>query len=102
MPHTRRSSSRVDAHSHAPDPNKGLFQGSPEEIGRALKRCAERNLRRKSDPFPSAMSMLNFYINRAGHQLSAARRDQLEAAKDVLRELFHRPTHRAGTHHRSS
>lgn len=102
MPHTRKWSQHVNETSDALDLKKGLFQGTPEEVGRALKRSAERSLRRKSDPFPSAMSMLNFYINRAGKHLSAKRRNQLEAAKDVLRELFHRPPHRAGTHHRSS
>jgi len=93
MPHTRKSPPDTGEHPHAPDLKKGLFQGTPEEVGRALKRSAERNPKRKADAFPSAMSMLNFYLNRAGHQLTAARRSQLEAAKDVLRELFHRPPH---------
>jgi hypothetical protein len=62
----------------------------PLRIARSLKRSAERSHRRQSDPFRSAMSMLTFYINRAGSQLSAGQRNRLEAAKDELRELYGR------------
>jgi len=60
----------------------------PAEIARSLKRSAERSSRRKSPPFRSAMSMLTFYINRAGKNLSADRRKTLEAAKAELRRVF--------------
>jgi len=65
--------------------------GDPRQIARSLKVSAERSRRRKADPFRSAMSMLSFYINRAGRQLPARRRACLESAKDELRALFDRP-----------
>jgi len=61
-------------------------------IARSLKHSAEHSKRRKSEPYRSAMSMLTFYINRAGKNLPASRRRTLERAKDELRRLFHRPT----------
>jgi len=71
---------------------KDIFKSdSPKRIAASVKRSAERSHRRKSGPFRSAMSMLNFYINRAGKNLSASRRKILEAAKNQLRRLFHRP-----------
>jgi hypothetical protein len=89
---TKRWSQRVTETSDALDLEPGVFtQSDPREIARSLKRSAERSRRRKSDPFRSAMSMLTFYVNRAGSQLSAAQRSRLEAAKDELRELFGRP-----------
>jgi hypothetical protein len=57
----------------------------------AKKRSAEKSRRRKADPYRSAMSMLNFYINRAGSKLPARRRRILERAKTRLREAYHRP-----------
>jgi hypothetical protein len=63
---------------------------SAETIARSLKHSAEVSHRRKSDPFRSAMSMLSFYINRAGKNLSASRRRTLEAAKGKLRKAFGR------------
>jgi hypothetical protein len=63
----------------------------PHAIALSLKRSAERSRRRKTTPFRSAMSMLNFFINRAGSQLAAEQRDRLEAAKDELRALYDRP-----------
>jgi len=87
----KRWSQRVTASSNALDLEKGVFSlDDPKKIALSLKRSAERSTRRKSDPFRSAMSMLNFYINRAGRNLSAARRRKLEAAKDALRRLYHR------------
>jgi len=62
----------------------------PRAIARSLKRSAETSSRRKSDPFRSAMSMLTFYINRAGSQLPKSRRATLERAKGELRRAFGR------------
>lgn len=62
----------------------------PADIARSLKRSAERSTRRKSTPYRSAMSMLTFYINRAGKNLPAARLRVLERAKHELRRLFKR------------
>ena len=88
----KRWSQRVTETSDALDLESGVFtQQDPRRIARSLKRSAERSRRRKADPFRSAMSMLTFYINRAGKQLSAAQRARLEAAKDELRDLFGKP-----------
>jgi hypothetical protein len=87
----RKWSGRVTATSDALDLKHDVFkQRSATAIARSLKRSAERSHRRKSDPYRSAMSMLVFYINRAGRNLSASRRRTLEAAKDELREIFGR------------
>jgi hypothetical protein len=73
------------------DLQKGVFAlDSPRRVALSLKRSAERSRRRKTDPFRSAMSMLNFYINRAGRKLPKARRARLEAAKNELRGLYGR------------
>ncbi len=91
----KRWSQRVTETSDALDLEEGVFtRDDPREIARSLKRSAERSRRRKADPFRSAMSMLTFYINRAGGQLPARQRARLEAAKDELRELFGRPRRR--------
>jgi hypothetical protein len=83
-----RWSQRVTERSNALDLESGVFsKQEPRAIARSLKRSAERSRRRKSDPYRSAMSMLSFYINRAGAQLSARRKTRLEAAKDELRDL---------------
>jgi hypothetical protein len=82
----------VTRKSNALDLEPGVFTlESPREIARSLKRSAEASSRRKSAPFRSAMSMLIFYINRAGANLSAERRKVLEQAKDELRKEFGRP-----------
>jgi hypothetical protein len=87
----KRWSQEVTEHSNALDLEKGVFTlDSPKEIALSLKRSAEQSHRRKSDPYRSAMSMLTFYINRAGKHLSDADRSKLEKAKDELRKLFHR------------
>ena len=87
----KRWSQRVTKTSNALDLDKGVFsKDDPRDIARSLKRSAERSRRRKSEPFRSAMSMLTFYINRAGDTLSKKRRARLEAAKDELRDLFGR------------
>lgn len=62
----------------------------PKRIARSLKHSAERSKRRKASPFQSSMSMLNFYINRAGRNLPASRRRILDRAKEELRRLFDR------------
>jgi hypothetical protein len=87
----RKWSGRVTATSNALDLKHDVFkQRSATAIARSLKRSAERSHRRKSDPYRSAMSMLVFYINRAGRNLSASRRRTLEAAKGELRKVFGR------------
>lgn len=81
----------VTEHSDALDLRKGVFTlKDPKKIAASLKRSAEASKRRKADPFRSAMSMLVFYINRAGKSLKAADRARLEKAKDELRKAFHR------------
>ena len=70
---------------------KGVFTKSPRAMASSLKRSAERSQRRKSAPFRSAMSMLVFYENRAGKNLSAARKRTLERAKTELRRLYGKP-----------
>ncbi|MCG2580272.1 MAG: DUF3175 domain-containing protein [Marinobacter sp.] len=85
-------SQKVTDSSDALDLERGVFAlEDPREIARSLKKSAEESKRRKSDPYRSAMSMLTFYINRAGKQLPPEQRDHLEAAKDELRVLFGRP-----------
>jgi Protein of unknown function (DUF3175) len=87
----RTWSAKVNEHSNALDLKSGIFSSdSPRSIARSLKRSAEASKRRKSTPFRSAMSMLNFYINRGGKGLSKQRRDILERAKPELRKLFGR------------
>jgi hypothetical protein len=88
----RRWSQRVTEESDALDlENKVFAQNSPKKIAASLKRSAERSQRRKSAPYRSAMSMLSFYINRAGRNLPASRKRILNKAKDELRALFGRP-----------
>ena len=87
----RRWSARVTRESDALDLKKGVFsKKSPKAIARSLKRSAERSHRRKSDPYRSAMSMLTFYINRAGKNLPASRKNILKRAKGELRKAFGR------------
>ena len=87
----RKWSGRVTATSDALDLKHHLFkQRSPTAIARSLKRSAERSHRRKASPYQSAMSMLNFYINRGGKNLSAAEKKKLNAAKGELRKAFGR------------
>jgi hypothetical protein len=87
----RRWSARVMRTSNALDLERNAFtKRSPRAIAQSLKRSAERSQRRKSTPFRSAMSMLNFEINRAGKGLSKSRRDVLERAKGELRKLYGR------------
>ncbi|MBW8832957.1 MAG: DUF3175 domain-containing protein [Burkholderiales bacterium] len=89
---THRWSQDVTRHSNALDLEKDVFaQADPKRIARSLQRSAEHSERRKSSPFRSAMSMLTFYINRAGDKLPTAQRRRLEAAKEELRTLYDRP-----------
>lgn len=90
-----RWSQQVTRTSNALDLEGGVFSGSdPRAIAISLKRSAERSHRRKSGPFRSAMSMLTFYVNRAGKQLSEKQLETLEKAKDELRDLYGRPRQR--------
>jgi len=87
----RRWSQHVTEHSDALTLDRGVFsQRDPKRIAASLKRSAERSRRRKSDPFRSALSMLTFYINRAGRNLPASRKKTLMRAKDELRKQFGR------------
>jgi len=88
----RKWSAAVNRTSDALDLQPKVFAGEdPKAIARSLKRSAERSRRRKATPYRSAMSMLTFYINRAGNTLSKRRLDVLQRAKIELRRAFHRP-----------
>lgn len=88
----KRWSQDVTRNSNALDLEKGVFSKTdPHAIALSLKRSAEQSNRRKAEPFRSAMSMLNFYINRAGKQLPKKQLKALEAAKDELRDLYSKP-----------
>jgi len=95
-------SQHVTETSDALDLEPGVFTfDDPRRIAQSLKRSAEASRRRKADPFRSAMSMLVFYINRAGSQLPQTQRTRLEQAKDELRDLFGKPRQiEPGTGHR--
>lgn len=85
----------MTAESNALDLEAGVFTwDDPGAIARSLKMSAETSTRRRTTPFRSAMSMLTFYINRAGAQLRDEQLARLEAAKDELRALYGRPRKR--------
>jgi Protein of unknown function (DUF3175) len=85
----KRWSQRVTRTSNALDLKSGVFTlASPRAIALSLKRSALASHRRKADPYRSALSMLTFYVNRAGRGLPAARRRKLERAKRELRAVF--------------
>jgi len=85
----KRWSQRVTRESNALDLKSGVFTlASPRAIALSLKRSALASRRRKTNPYRSALSMLTFYVNRAGRGLSAARRRKLERAKGELRDVF--------------
>jgi O6-methylguanine-DNA--protein-cysteine methyltransferase len=94
MPSSKKSnywSGEVTEKSNALDLEEDVFkQRSAKAIAQSLKRSAERSKRRKASSYQSAMSMLNFYINRAGKNLPASRKETLERAKDELRKAFGR------------
>lgn len=88
----QRWSRHVTETSRALALEEGVFvKDDPRAIARSLKRSAERSTQRKTGPFRSAMSMLTFYINRAGDQLPAGQHAILEQAKDELRDLYGKP-----------
>jgi hypothetical protein len=91
----RKWSQHVTEHSNALDLERDVFtRHDPRTIAQSLKRSAENSRRRKSSPYRSAMSMLTFYINRAGKDLEPRQKRVLEEAKDELRRAFGRePTH---------
>jgi hypothetical protein len=87
----RRWSAAATARSDALDLERSVFRWKdPRRIAASLKKSAERSKRRKGTPFQSAMSMLNFYMNRAGRNLAPGRRRVLERAKAELRKQFGR------------
>jgi Protein of unknown function (DUF3175) len=87
----RRWSQRVTEESNALDLKHGVFKlTDPKKIAASLKRSAERSSRRKTGAYRSALSMLTFYINRAGKTLPKIQRDRLQRAKTELRRQFHR------------
>jgi hypothetical protein len=84
-----RWSKRVTETSDALDLKGGVFTlRDPKKIAASLKRSAEHSKRRKANPYRSALSMLTFYVNRAGKNLPAARRKTLERAKAELKHQF--------------
>ena len=91
MPKKKNWSGEVTKHSIALDLEEGVFAwNDPEKIAVSLKVSAENSLRRKASPFQSAMSMLNFYVNRAGKNLKPERKKILEQAKIELRKLYNK------------
>ncbi|SDW96061.1 DUF3175 domain-containing protein [Nitrosomonas oligotropha] len=90
----RNWSQQVTGNSNALDLEQDVFTwGDPLKIALSLKHSADNSLRRKAEPFASAMAMLNFYINRAGKHLPVQQREVLEKAKDELRVLYGKPRH---------
>ena len=86
----KRWSAGVTETSNALDLEEGVFTwDDPRKIAVSLKNSAESSARRKGTPYQSAMSMLNFYINRAGSNLDSKQKRVLENAKIILKELFH-------------
>jgi hypothetical protein len=87
----RKWSQAVTEHSNALDLERDVFtKDDPKKVASSLKRSAEYSRRRKAEPFRSAMSMLTFYINRAGSGLDRKQKQVLEDAKDELRKLYHK------------
>jgi len=87
----KKWSADVTEHSNALDLEKKIFESKdPQKIAESLKQSAEKSKRKKTTPFQSAMSMLTFYINRAGKNLPDTQKEVLEKAKDELRKAFGR------------
>ncbi|MGN6181749.1 MAG: DUF3175 domain-containing protein [Mucilaginibacter sp.] len=87
----KKWSAKVTETSDALDLENGIFKSKdPEKIAESLKKSADKSKRRKTSPFQSAMSMLNFYENRAGKNLSKKEKEPLEKAKNKLRRLYGR------------
>lgn len=75
-------------HSNALDLKKGVFTSKdPQKIARSLEKSAQQSTRKKTSAHQSAMSMLNFYINRAGKNLPASKKKVLERAKEIMKEM---------------
>jgi len=88
-PGAKKWSKKVTETSHAMDLKPNVFKSeSAKKIASSLKTSAEKSKTRKTTPFQSAMSVLNFYVNRAGDNLSAGRKKVLNSAKRELRKLF--------------
>ena len=93
---TKRWSQHVTETSNALDLEASVFKlRSPRAVAASLRRSALRSKRRRASPYQSAMSMLNFYINRAGQGLSGSQKRVLEGAKRELRKMFGRDGHHA-------
>ena len=91
MTKTKKWSQDVTEHSDALDLEEHIFESDdPKQIAQSLKHSAETSDRKKAEPYRSAMSMLTFYINRAGKNLPAKQHKVLEQAKEELRVLFGR------------
>ena len=89
MATTKKWSQHVTETSDAMDVARGTLKSrNPKRIAETLEHDAERSTRRKTTPYRSAMSMLTFYINRAGKNLSASQREVLEQAKEILRAEY--------------
>jgi hypothetical protein len=88
MPKKKLWIQHVKEESNAMDLPEGIFTQTPQEIARELKESVEASNRTKGTKFQSAMSMLNYYINRAGKNLKSSDRARLEQAKDELRKIF--------------
>jgi putative cell wall-binding protein len=90
-PAAKKWSQRVTRESHALALDEGMFTWKdPKKIARSLKRSADSSVQRKASPFQSAMSMLVFYMNRAGSKLDEEQKRILERAKTELRKLYHK------------
>jgi hypothetical protein len=86
---TKKWSQRVTEESRALELEEGVFTWkSPKKIAESLERSALLSVRRKGTPYQSAMSMLNFYINRAGKKLDSKQKEVLIKAKEELKKLF--------------
>jgi molecular chaperone DnaK (HSP70) len=90
----KKWSAQVTATSHALELEPDIFRSrDSQKIAASLKRSADKSRQKKGTSFQSAMSMLNFYINRAGKNLSAEQKEPLEKAKEELRKLYHKDQH---------
>src|ERR1700743_461944 len=93
MPKNKKWSAGVTRHSNALDLDKGVFKkGNATKIAHSLERSADKSTRKKSDSYRSAMSMLTFYINRAGKNLPESKKKIMEKAKEILREDHEKQT----------
>jgi hypothetical protein len=96
-PEIKKWSKQVTEKSNALDLEAGVFKLGPKKMALSLKQSAENSQRRKASPFRSAMSMLTFYQNRAGKNLSTSQKEVLQKAKNELRKLYDRPVDKKTT-----